>query len=197
MGPRAESAYAPPSPPWGAPLTLLRELQSTGNRSGWPEPPPGRGRPAMLVPGFLAGDPSLARMALWLRASGWRTVRPGVRFNVNCTEAVVEALERRLDEAVEGGGARALLVGQSRGGTMGRVLAVRRPDLIETLVTLGSPVLDQMAVSRTTRAMVNLVAGLGTLGVPGLFSRDCRAGVCCELSRAQLSHPVSEDVRYV
>ena len=151
----------------------------------------------MLVPGFLAGDPSLARMALWLRASGWRTVRPGVRFNVNCTEAVVEALERRLDEAVEGGGARALLVGQSRGGTMGRVLAVRRPDLIETLVTLGSPVLDQMAVSRTTRAMVNLVAGLGTLGVPGLFSRDCRAGVCCELSRAQLSHPVSEDVRYV
>ncbi len=151
----------------------------------------------MLVPGFLAGDTSLARMAVWLRAGGWKTARPGVRFNVNCTETAVEALERRLEEAVEAASARALLVGQSRGGTMGRILAVRRPELIETLVTLGSPVLDQMAVSRNTRAMVNLIAGLGTLGVPGLFSRDCRAGACCELSRAQLSQPVSEDVRYV
>jgi triacylglycerol lipase len=151
----------------------------------------------MLVPGFLAGDPSLARMAAWLQAGGWRTTRPGVRFNVNCTEAVVQALERRLDDAVAAAGARALLVGQSRGGTMGRVLAVRRPDLIETLVTLGSPVLDQGAVSRSTRAMVNLIAGLGTLGIPGLFSRDCRAGACCELARIQLTRPVSEDVRYV
>ena len=33
----------------------------------WPAPPDGDGRPVMLIPGFLAGDTSLTRMALWLR----------------------------------------------------------------------------------------------------------------------------------
>ena len=136
----------------------------------------------MLVPGFLAGDPSLARMAVWLRGGEWQTARPGIRLNVGCMEPAVEGLERRLEKVVESAGQRALVVGQSRGGTFGRVLAVRRPDLVETLITLGSPVLDQMAVSRTTRVMTHAVGALGTIGVPGLFKSSCRAGACCEVS---------------
>jgi len=151
----------------------------------------------MLVPGFLAGDPSLSRMASWLKSGGWRTTRSGIRLNVDCMEPTLQALETRLEETVEDAGRRALLVGQSRGGTFGRVLAVRRPDLIETLVTLGSPVLDQMATSRVTRAMVTAVGLLGTIGVPGLFGRSCREGACCELAREQLSAPISEDARYL
>jgi pimeloyl-ACP methyl ester carboxylesterase len=151
----------------------------------------------MLVPGFLAGDPSLSRMASWLKSGGWRTTRSGIRLNVDCMEPTLQALETRLEETVEDTGRRALLVGQSRGGTFGRVLAVRRPDLIETLVTLGSPVLDQMATSRVTRAMVTAVGLLGTIGVPGLFGRSCREGACCELARGQLSASISENVRYL
>jgi len=151
----------------------------------------------MLVPGFLAGDPSLSRMASWLKSGGWRTTRSGIRLNVDCMEPTLQALETRLEQTVEDTGRRALLVGQSRGGTFGRVLAVRRPELIETLVTLGSPVLDQMATSRVTRAMVTAVGLLGTIGVPGLFGRSCREGPCCELAREQLSTPISEDVRYL
>jgi triacylglycerol lipase len=192
------AAFARPGSPslWDA-RRLLGEVLSTRDPSRWPDPPPGDGRPALLVPGFLAGDPSLTRMAVWLRRGDWRTSRSGMRANVGCMEAAVEALERRLEEAVEGTGRPALLVGQSRGGTFARVLAVRRPELVETLVTLGSPVLDQMALSRSTSAAVTVVGLLGTLGVPGLFGRSCRDGDCCETARGQLSEPLSEDIRYI
>ncbi len=151
----------------------------------------------MLVPGFLAGDPSLSRLARWLRSGGWETERSGMRLNVGCMEDGVEALQARLEQAVERRGQRALLVGQSRGGTFGRVLATRRPDLVETLVTLGSPVLDQMATSVGTTAVITLVGLLGTAGVPGLFSRSCRDGSCCEAARADLGRRLSRDVRYL
>ena len=151
----------------------------------------------MLVPGFLAGDPSLTRMARWLLAGDWVTSRSGIRLNVDCMEMAVRSLEKRLEETVESAGRPALLLGQSRGGTFARVLAVRRPDLIETLVTLGSPVLDQMAVGRGTRAAVTLVGALGTAGVPGLLSRSCRDGGCCETATQQLVEPLSGDVRYI
>ena len=94
----------------------------------------------MLIPGFLAGDPSLSRMAKWLRSGDHTLVRSGIRWNVACLEDTVTAVESRLEEAVEAdGGRRALVVGQSRGGAVGRILAVRRPALIESLLTLGSP----------------------------------------------------------
>ena len=39
----------------------------------------GLGRPVVLVPGFLAGDASLAPMAAWLRRAGYRPTRAGMR----------------------------------------------------------------------------------------------------------------------
>jgi len=39
----------------------------------------GRGRPALLIPGFLAGDTSLALMGDWLRRAGYRPSRAGMR----------------------------------------------------------------------------------------------------------------------
>jgi len=187
----------PGSPNLGDARRLIGEFRSTQDPSSWPDPPSGDGRPALLVPGFLAGDPSLTRMAKWLRRGDWVTTRSGMRVNIDCMEPAIKSLELRLEEAVESAGRKALVVGQSRGGTFGRVLAVRRPDLVETLVTLGSPVLDQMATSRSTRAAVTLVGLLGSIGVPGMFSSSCRNGACCEEARAQLAQPTGEDLRYI
>jgi pimeloyl-ACP methyl ester carboxylesterase len=136
-------------PRLGLPLTpphprLLREWRSTANREGWPAAPPGDGRPAILIPGFLAGDESLTRMAIWLRTGGFELTRSGIRWNIGCMESIVASVERRLEDAVQTTGRRALVVGQSRGGTVGRTLAVLRPDLVEALVTLGSPLRDQL-----------------------------------------------------
>src|SRR4051812_30211478 len=80
----------------------------------------GRGRPVLLIPGFLAGDDSLALMTRWLRASGYRTRKAGLRSNVGCSGQTVERIEDRLEELVELQGRRAAIVGQSRGGTLAR-----------------------------------------------------------------------------
>jgi triacylglycerol lipase len=191
------AAFPPPQARIGSFPTLVREARSTGNENNWPEAPAGMGRPAMLIPGFLAGDPSLSRMARWLRSGGWETVRPGIRRNVDCMEPAIAALERRLETSVERTGKRALVVGQSRGGTFGWVLAVRRPDLVEALVTLGSPIVDQMATSRQTRVLTYAVAALGTLGVPGLFSKSCLDGDCCERSRHELAPEMGPEVHAI
>ena len=40
------------------------------------------------------------------------------------------------------------MIGQSRGGELARVLAVRNPDTVATLVMLGSPVVEPLSVGR-------------------------------------------------
>lgn len=189
--------FAPPASGRGKLPALFHEARSTWNPAYWPLPPRGDGRPALLIPGFLVGDATLGRMAQWLRLGGWETVRSGMHANVNCLHDAVPVLEARLEAAVEATGRRALVIGHSRGGTFGRALAARRPDLIETLITLGSPVLNQMALSKTNRALVHAVGTLGSLGVPGMFSYRCMRGACDAEPKIDVSAPVSAEVRYL
>jgi pimeloyl-ACP methyl ester carboxylesterase len=176
---------------------LFDEWASTRDPGKWPDPPPGHGRPAMLIPGFLAGDPSLSPMARWLKQGGWVLARSGVNWNVNCTQATVESIETRLEALVARTGQKALLVGQSRGGAMGKVIAVRRPDLVDTLVTLGSPLNDHFAVHPRVWFGIGIIGGLGELGIPGLLSRDCATGECCKETRIAYSRPFPKEVRFI
>lgn len=153
----------------------------------------------MLIPGFMAGDQSLVRMAVWLRTGGWELARSGIRWNSACLEPTVQAVERRLEHAVKRTGHRALIVGQSRGGVVGRALAVLRPDLVESLITLGSPLRDQLAVHPRVWPSIATVGALGTLGIPGMFSLSCMRGDCCSRTRAAAASttPFPADVRFV
>ena len=51
-----------------------------------------------------------------------------------------------------------------------KALAARRPELVQGIVTLGSPSGSQLAVHPLVLAQVGLVSALGTARVPGLFS---------------------------
>jgi pimeloyl-ACP methyl ester carboxylesterase len=159
--------------------------------------PRGDGAPVMLVPGFMAGDASLGVMARWLRDLGHRPCRARIRANVDCTTRTIERLEADLEELAARHGRRVTVIGQSRGGSMARIMAVRRPDLVERIVALGSPVCDQMAVHPLVRAQVVALGLLGSAGVPGLFTRECGLGECCELAREQVSGPFPGDVDFV
>ena len=86
------------------------------------------------------------------------------------------ASRRQLERFAGHHGRPVTIIGHSRGGTMARILAVRRPDLVHGIVCLGSPLTDQFAVHPLVRAQVEAVATLGTLGLHGLFRRDCLAG---------------------
>lgn len=157
--------------------------------------PRGGGEPVLLIPGFLAADPSLGVMARWLRDIGYRPKRAGMRANVDCTERAVGRLELQLERATEQHQGRVCIVGHSRGGTMARVLAVRRPELVRAIVCLGSPLGDQFEVHPLVRAQARAVATLGSLGIPGLFTRACPEG-CCTQAFSEVTAPFPDDVGF-
>src|SRR6476469_4044841 len=89
---------------------------------------PGNDQPVMLISGLFAGDQSMNLMAGWLKRTGHRPCRAGIAVNVDCSQRAAEKLERRLECLAEDSGQKVAIVGQSRGGSFARVLAVRRPD---------------------------------------------------------------------
>jgi triacylglycerol lipase len=159
--------------------------------------PDGRGLPVLLVPGFLAGDPSLSMMKRWLHARGYLPCTSQIRFNVDCTRDAVERLERRLVEFTDRAGRPAAIVGQSRGGLFAKIMAVRQPDRVAGIVTLGSPNVDHMAINPMVARQVRLVAALGTAGMPGMFRDDCLQGECAEELAEWLDRPFPSHVPYV
>jgi pimeloyl-ACP methyl ester carboxylesterase len=159
--------------------------------------PRGDDAPVLLLPGFLAGDPSLGVMAGWLTRIGYRPCRAEMRANVDCAERAVARLEAAAERQHARFGRKVAIVGQSRGGTLARLLAVRRPELVSGIVTLGSPLTDQLAVHPLVRAPVFGIGLLGTLGVPGVFRRECLSGACCEQARADAVAEFPDGVGFV
>ena len=153
--------------------------------------------PVMLVPGFLTGDAHMALLGAWLRRCGHRTHSSGIRLNVDCSEAAMGRLEERLEAFVGREREPAVLVGQSRGGTFARALAVRRPDLVRSIVTLGSPHLDPLAVHPLVWIQGATLAALSALGVRGLATHHCRAGRCCKRFWRDLAAPMPDGIRFV
>lgn len=157
----------------------------------------GGGQPVLLVPGFLAGDDSLRIMARWLKGTGHRPSRAGIRMNVACSGAAVERLEERLEELSGRRGSRVAVIGHSRGGSFAKVLAHRRPDLVSGLITLGCPHKDPFAVHPFVRAQIETLATLGRLGLPGVFSKGCIEGECCKSFWNAFAAPPRRGVGYV
>ena len=152
--------------------------------------PPGDGRPVLLIPGFLAGDGSLATMARWLRANGYRTQRAGIRANVDCSAGACTRLEARLEAFAEASGETVALIGQSRGGTFARALAARRPDLVSGIVTLGAPTVSQLRIHPVVLAQVGVIGALGSVRIPGMLRLSCLRGECCRDFRDECVRPV-------
>ena len=124
--------------------------------------PKGKGRQVMLIPGFLAGDRSLDVMRGWLRRAGFHPLRSGINLNIEASSVLVDRIVRRLQQRVARG-TKVVLVGQSRGGSLAFGLAQRYPELVERVITLGTPLGDPMDLHPTTIAAVHAVRLLNTL----------------------------------
>lgn len=151
--------------------------------------------PVLLIPGFMAGDTSLFVLRSWLRLRGHAVGMSGIRVNVDCAERAVTRLQEHLRAFASAEGAPVIVIGQSRGGMLARCLAVREPELVTTLITLGSPVLDQLAVSVPVLRIIRSVALLAQFGIPGTFSRACADGDCCAQFRDDLSATLPASVK--
>jgi triacylglycerol lipase len=170
-------------------------------RRRWVTPYAARGvprteEPVILVPGFMAGDATLRAMSRSLRRRGFRTYRAHIRANVGCTRAAADELESRIESIAIKRGSRVRIVGHSLGGMLARGLAVRRPDLISGIVTMGSPMLAPGAHHVLLTTSVDVLVRLSRAGVPGLMAADCVAGDCARQSFHESREPMPADVSF-
>lgn len=169
------------------------------SRAGTPYASAGRVAPhdpVLLVPGFMAGDSSLRAMSVFLRDQGFRTYRAQVHVNAGCTRDMADRLEGRLEAIVARRGRKVTIVGHSLGGMLARGLAARRPDLVEGIVAMGSPVLAPAAIHRLLAWDAALLARLSRVGVRGLMSEDCFGGDCARLSWEDSQTPLDPHVGF-
>jgi triacylglycerol lipase len=178
----------------------LRRRQ-TDRRGTAPAPYARAGRalatePVMLVPGFMAGDWTLVRLAGFLRDNGFRSYRSHMRVNAGCTQQAGERLERRLESVAIRRDSKVTIVGHSLGGLLARGLATRRPDLVAGIVTMGSPVLAPGAVHGLLAWDAQMLTRLSRAGFGGMMSDDCVAGRCARDSWEETQAPMSPEVGY-
>jgi len=170
-------------------------------RSRWGAPYVGRttsrgADPVVLVPGFLAGDGTLKLMSAVLRRQGFRTYRSHIHANVGCTLNAAAQLESRLESIALRRGSRVQIVGHSLGGMIARGVAVRRPDLVSGIVTMGSPMLAPGAHHQSLTRSVDVLIRLSRAGVPGLMSEECVAGACARQSFEESRQPMPAGVDF-
>ena len=131
-----------------------------------------------------------------LREQGFRVYRSQIGVNAGCTLAATAQLAQRLEAIVQRRGRAAQIVGHSLGGMLARGLAVRRPDLVSGIVTMGSPMLAPAAHHLSLTASVDLLVRLSRAGVPGLMSEECVGGTCARESFEESRRPLAQEVGF-
>ncbi len=155
---------ANPDPPFDArkpsPLLLLSEGRALYELSWyWLARPMldraahGDGHPVLVLPGFVATGLSTRPLRSFLRqhefgAHCWAQGR-----NLGPVEGLEDRLEERLGELHQRYGRKVSLVGWSLGGVFARLLANRAPDLVRSVITLGSPFRNDPKANRSWRLM--------------------------------------------
>jgi len=113
--------------------------------------PKGDGHPVLTLPGFLASDLSMAPMRRYLSDLGFETHALRMGRNTGGLVRLQGALLDRLKEIHTETGRKVSLVGWSLGGIYARHLALQAPDMVRSVVTLGSPFANDVRATNATR----------------------------------------------
>ena len=113
--------------------------------------PRGDGHPVLALPGFLASDLSMAPLRRYLSelgydAHGWQMGR-----NTGGVSRMRAALRDRLAAIHATTGRKVSLVGWSLGGVYARDLALQAPEIVRSVITLGSPFAGDVRATNATR----------------------------------------------
>lgn len=101
----------------------------------------GRGdrHPVLVLPGFTAGDRSTMPLRWFLRTQGWWAHGWHLGPNLGPSARVVAGMRTRLEELYARHDRTVSIVGWSLGGIYARLLAREHPDMVRSVITLGSP----------------------------------------------------------
>jgi pimeloyl-ACP methyl ester carboxylesterase len=102
--------------------------------------PRGNGSPVMVLPGFMTGDGSTFVLRSFLRSLNYRVHGWGMGVNRGEITRLVRDVTARVEELADHAEEPVRLVGWSLGGVVAREIARRRPELVHSIVTMGTPV---------------------------------------------------------
>jgi pimeloyl-ACP methyl ester carboxylesterase len=175
------------------PVTITRFLRSdvVAGRGV----PHGSGQPVLLLPPAIAGDWLMPVLQSWVRRIGYHGHRSSIALHVDCSDRTLGRVLPRVEEVATAEDAKVTLLGHSRGGLLARALAAARPDLVERVVTLGSPLTEQFAVTNLALAAgANLARKQLQRSDPERLRMGCMTEACAcsygRFFRAQLPVPL-------
>src|SRR5712675_3239648 len=113
--------------------------------------PRGDGHPVLALPGFLASDLSMAPMRRYLKQLGYDTYAWKMGRNLGGIASRRNALKALLTEIHTATGRKVSIVGWSLGGIYARDLALQLPDMVRSVITLGSPFANDVRATNATK----------------------------------------------
>ncbi len=155
------------------------------------------GLPVLVVGGLATSPDVLSPLRDWLHRIGCRTLLAPTQYGIACGQRAAIAVEDALARHVDATGEQAVIIAYSRGGQFARPVAVRRPELVRGLITLGSPLIRLLGAHPIVLLKVLGLGVVGSLGIPGLFRASCLWGDCCRPLRDDLMGPFPDNVPFM
>jgi pimeloyl-ACP methyl ester carboxylesterase len=113
--------------------------------------PRGDGHPVLALPGFLASDLSMAPLRRYLRELGYDAHAWRMGRNIGGVAKMRASLLDLLARIHHDSGRKVSIVGWSLGGVYARDLALQAPEMVRTIITLGSPFANDIRATNATR----------------------------------------------
>jgi pimeloyl-ACP methyl ester carboxylesterase len=149
----AAAMAKPPHPLWT--LTEGRAIFEFGAFSLLHRPmrnlPKGDGHPVLVLPGFMASDRSTRPMRRLFDDLGYASYGWGLGRNVKFNETREREMSDLVEQIHADHGEKLSIVGWSLGGVFARELAKMHPEIVRTVISLGSPIKNDRRHSAPSR----------------------------------------------
>ncbi|KIZ38881.1 MULTISPECIES: alpha/beta hydrolase [Rhodopseudomonas] len=113
--------------------------------------PKGDGHPVLVLPGFLASDLSTLLLRRFLTHLGYEAHAWKLGRNTGGVYRMRAQLRARLAEIHHAGGRKVSLIGWSLGGIYARDLALHSPEMVRSVITMGSPFAGDAAATNASK----------------------------------------------
>jgi pimeloyl-ACP methyl ester carboxylesterase len=147
----------------------------------------------------MGTDLYLRELHCWLRRIGYRPYMSGIGRNANCIDLLVDRLMQTIQRAYDETHGMVHLIGHSLGGVLTLSATKLRPDIIASVITLGSPFRGLrshpvvLEISNIVRGRIR--SARSNLSKPACFTGYCD---CTAVAALQTScpHPIRHTAVY-
>ncbi len=150
----------------------------------------GHGQPVVVIPGFVANDLIMLPMRQWLNRIGYRAHMANILWNTACPDKTAAALVRQVETLHRKTGKKVILIGHSLGGMLAKATMHKNPELIDRVVTMGSPFRDIVEAHPIVLKIWDyLKIAKGDL-VGRHLTASCGTGYCvCQFTQSMIAPP--------